>query len=42
LTNYATLRNWTLLITVADLIYGAVVAGLTSLAAYYAARWLMG
>jgi uncharacterized membrane protein len=38
LTNYATLRNWTLQITVVDLIYGTVVAALTSLAAYYALR----
>jgi len=39
LTNYATLRNWTLQITIVDLMYGTVVAGLTSVAAYYAARW---
>ena len=38
LTNYATLRDWTLQITVVDLIYGSVVAALTSLAAYYAVR----
>ena len=42
LTNYATLRNWTLQITIVDLIYGTVVAGLTSFAGYYAARWLAG
>jgi uncharacterized membrane protein len=42
LTNYATLRNWTLQITIIDLAYGAVVAGLTSVAAYYAARWFAG
>ena len=28
LTNYATLRNWTLQITIVDLMYGTVVAGL--------------
>jgi uncharacterized membrane protein len=38
LTNYATLRNWTLQITIIDLVYGAVVAALTSLAAYFAIR----
>ncbi|MGE0767483.1 MAG: DUF2177 family protein [Hyphomicrobiaceae bacterium] len=27
LTNYATLRNWTLQITLVDIIYGAVVSG---------------
>lgn len=42
LTNYATLRNWTLQITLIDLAYGAIVAGLTSLAAYYAASWFAG
>jgi uncharacterized membrane protein len=42
LTNYATLRNWTLQITIIDLAYGAVVAGLTSVAAYYVARWFAG
>jgi uncharacterized membrane protein len=42
LTNYATLRNWTFQITVIDLIYGTVVAALTSVSAYYAARWFAG
>ncbi|KPF62832.1 hypothetical protein IP69_19840 [Bosea sp. AAP35] len=34
LTNYATLRPWTLKITIADLVYGGVVAGASTLAAY--------
>ena len=42
LTNYATLRSWTLQITLIDLAYGTVVAALTSLAAYHAARWFAG
>lgn len=42
LTNYATLRSWTLQITLIDLAYGTVVAGLTALAAYQAARWVAG
>ena len=42
LTNYATLRNWTLKVTLIDLAYGMIVAALTSLAAYYAARWFAG
>ncbi|CAM5485598.1 hypothetical protein MAUB1S_08142 [Mycolicibacterium aubagnense] len=42
LTNYATLRSWTLQITLIDLAYGTVVAGLTALAAYQAARWFTG
>jgi uncharacterized membrane protein len=42
LTNYATLRNWTLQLTLIDLLYGTVVASLTSFAAYHAARWFAG
>jgi uncharacterized membrane protein len=42
LTNYATLRAWTLQITVIDLVYGAVAAAITSLGAYYAARIATG
>jgi uncharacterized membrane protein len=34
LTNYATLRRWTLTITLADLVYGSLVAGVSTLAAY--------
>ncbi len=34
LTNYATLRPWTLKITLADLAYGGIVAGVSTLAAY--------
>jgi uncharacterized membrane protein len=41
LTNYATLRNWTMQITLVDLLYGTVVAALTSLAAYYVTRVTM-
>ncbi|MEW9837457.1 DUF2177 family protein [Mesorhizobium marinum] len=42
LTNYATLRSWTLQVTLIDIAYGAIVAGLTSVAAYYAVRWFAG
>jgi uncharacterized membrane protein len=34
LTNYATLRRWTLTITLADLVYGTLVAAISTLAAY--------
>lgn len=44
LTNYATLRNWTLGITVIDIIYGAAVGAVVSAIAVVAtpvvARWL--
>jgi uncharacterized membrane protein len=36
LTNYATLKNWTLELTVIDVIYGAVVASSVSAIAYLA------
>lgn len=40
LTNFATLRNWTLQITVADIVYGAVASGVASAAAVMALRFL--
>ncbi|MCX7303504.1 MAG: DUF2177 family protein [Hyphomicrobiales bacterium] len=39
LTNYATLRKWTLQVTLVDLAYGTFSAAVMSLAAYQAARW---
>lgn len=36
LTNFATLRNWTLQITLIDVVYGAAVAGLAAAAGYWA------
>lgn len=38
LTNFATLRNWTLQITLVDIAYGAVVSGLVAAAGFWAAR----
>ena len=38
LTNYATLRPWTLTITLADIVYGTVVVGFCSWVAYEAVR----
>jgi uncharacterized membrane protein len=38
LTNYATLRNWTLQITVLDIAYGALASALAAAAGFYAAR----
>jgi uncharacterized membrane protein len=35
LTNLATLKDWPLIVTVVDLIWGAVVAGSTSVIAYF-------
>lgn len=37
LTNFATLRNWTLLITMLDMAYGAVVSGVAAAAS----AWLL-
>ncbi len=42
LTNYATLKNWTWQITVIDIVYGALVAGLCSAAAVYAVQLVHG
>ncbi|HWX84832.1 MAG TPA: DUF2177 family protein [Xanthobacteraceae bacterium] len=41
LTNYATLRNWTLQITVLDIGYGALASGIAATAAYFAVRLLV-
>ena len=38
LTNYATLRNWTLLISVIDVAWGAFVSAAAAAVAYYASR----
>ena len=42
LTNYATLRNWTLQITLADLAYGSIVTAVAASAAFFAARAAAG
>ena len=38
LTNYATLRNWTLQITVIDICYGALASGIAATASYFVTR----
>lgn len=38
LTNFATLRNWTLAITVLDIGYGAIASGLAALVAFLVVR----
>ncbi len=38
LTNYATLRNWTLLITALDIAWGAFASAVAAAVAYYATR----
>lgn len=42
LTNYATLKAWTLQLTVVDIVYGALVTALSAAAGYQAARWWGG
>jgi len=42
LTNYATLRKWTLKLAVVDLVYGSVASALMALSAYQAVRWFGG
>jgi uncharacterized membrane protein len=38
LTNFATLRNWTLTITLLDIGWGALASGIAATASYYAAK----
>lgn len=40
LTNYATLRNWTLTITLLDIAWGAFASGLAATASYYGAKFI--
>lgn len=40
LTNYATLRNWGLRITLIDMVWGTFVSGTAGTLAYFAAAWL--
>ena len=42
LTNYATLRNWNLQITLVDIAYGAVIAGVASWVGHWAAKAIAG
>lgn len=40
LTNFATLKNWNLTITVADMAYGAVATAIAASAAFMTVKWL--
>jgi uncharacterized membrane protein len=42
LTNYATLRNWTLQLTIADVAYGAIATALAAVVAFMVARTIAG
>lgn len=42
LTNFATLRTWSLQITVLDIAYGAIASAAAAVAAYFAARAIFG
>lgn len=42
LTNHATLRNWTLQLTLADVAWGAFASGVTAVTAYYLTRTIGG
>jgi uncharacterized membrane protein len=42
LTNFATLRNWTLQLTLLDIAYGAVITGFAAAASFLAARAVSG
>ena len=42
LTNYATLRNWTLMLTVLDMTWGTIVSALASAVAFYVVKATLG
>jgi uncharacterized membrane protein len=39
LTNFATLRNWTLQITLFDIVWGGFASAVAAAVSYYVARW---
>lgn len=41
LTNLATLKDWPLILTIVDLIWGTVLSTAVSFAGYMAGQWLM-
>jgi uncharacterized membrane protein len=41
LTNFATLRNWTITITAADMAYGAIASAIAAAAAFFAVKWFV-
>jgi uncharacterized membrane protein len=41
LTNQATLKNWPVLVTIADLIWGSILTGVVSWIATLATRWFV-
>jgi uncharacterized membrane protein len=40
LTNYATLRDWPLIVVVVDIMWGVVLGGLVAVVTYFAHGWL--
>jgi uncharacterized membrane protein len=42
LTNFATLRNWTLQLTVLDIVYGAIVSAFSAAVSFLVARSISG
>ena len=40
LTNLATIKDWPLVVTVVDLVWGTVLSVVVSLAGYFAGKWL--
>jgi uncharacterized membrane protein len=40
LTNLATIRDWPLIVTIVDLIWGTVLSTLVSTAGYFIAKWI--
>ena len=40
LTNHATVKNWPAIVTVVDLVWGAILSATVSCAGYYAGKWL--
>lgn len=42
MTNLATIKNWSVAVTVVDIVWGAVLTGFSAWAGYMATRWISG
>jgi uncharacterized membrane protein len=40
LTNYATMKDWPLVVTITDIIWGTILTGSVALISYFIAKWI--
>jgi uncharacterized membrane protein len=40
LTNYATMKDWPLVVTITDIVWGTILTGSVALISYFIAKWI--